>query len=82
MRILTHGVTAVLASLIGLGIGYYLWGTCGAGMAEQLQQQRSACEYRLSEQTKRAQEAEDRARQEGENRKVLEQELNRLRPQK
>ena len=40
------------------------------------------CEYRRSEQTKRAQEAEDRARQESETRKVLEQELNRLRPQK
>ncbi len=45
-------------------------------------QQRSECEYRLSEQTKRAKEAEDRARQEGETRKVLEEELNRLRPQK
>lgn len=82
MRILTHGVTALLAILIGLGIGYYLWGMRAASVAEQLQQHRSEYEYRLSEQTKRAKEAEDRARQEGEARKVLEEQLNRLRPQK
>ncbi len=82
MRFLTHGVTAVVAILIGLGIGYYLWWTRAGDLAEQLQQQRTEYEYRLSEQTKRAKAAEDRARQEGDTRKVLEEQLQRLRPQK
>ncbi len=82
MRFLTHGVTAILALLIGLGVGYYLWQRRAADLAEQLQQQRSEYEYRLSEQTKRAKAAEDQARQEADTRKVLEAELNRIRPQK
>ena len=82
MRILTHGVAAVLAFLIGLGGGYMLWGVRAADLARQIQQQRSEYEFRLSEQVQRAKAAEDRARQEAEARKVLEDELHRVRPQK
>lgn len=82
MRIVTHGIVAVLAILIGLGVGYVLWGMRTADLNSQLQQQRSDYEFRLGEQERRAQAAEDRARQEAATRKVLEEELNRVRPQK
>lgn len=82
MRIVTNGVVAVLALLIGLGLGYYLWGLKAADLTRQIQQQRSEYEYRLSEQEGRARAAEDRARQEADARKVFEQELHRVRPQK
>lgn len=80
--ILTRGVAAVFALLIGLGVGYFIWGMRSTNLAQQLQQQRSEYEYRLSEQTQRAKAAEDRARREAETRKALEEELNRLHPQK
>ncbi|HSB80914.1 MAG TPA: hypothetical protein VLM91_19190 [Candidatus Methylomirabilis sp.] len=82
MRIFTYGLAAVLALLIGVGVGYYMWGIRAANLADRLDRDRSEYEYRLSEQTKRAQAAEDRARQEADTRKTLEEELNRLRPQK
>jgi uncharacterized protein HemX len=82
MRIVTHVVVAVLACLIGLGVGYYLWGMRVADLDRQVQQQRSEYEYRLSEQERRARAAEDRARQETEARKVLEEELHKVRPLK
>ncbi len=82
MRTLTYGLGALLLVLIGFGIGYFLWGMRATDLAEQLARQRSEYEYRLSEQRERAKLAEERARKEGETRKVLEQELNRLHPQK
>jgi len=48
MRILTHGVAALLAFLIGLGSGYVFWGVPGAAVGRQLQQQRAEYEYRLA----------------------------------
>ncbi len=82
MRIVTHGVAAVLACLIGLGVGYYLWGLKAADLTRQIQQQRSEYAYRMSEQEGRARAAEERARREAEARKVLEDELHRVRPLK
>ena len=80
MRILMHGVAALLAFLIGLGSGYVLWGVPGAAVARQLQQQRADYEYRLAEQAQRLKAAEERARLEAEMRKVLEEEVHRLSP--
>lgn len=82
MRNLTIAVVAVLVLLIGLGVGYYRWGQRAADLTRQMEQQRSEYEFRLSEQERRARVAEERARQEGEARKVLEEELHRVRPQK
>jgi uncharacterized protein HemX len=82
VRIATHAVTAVLAFLIGLGVGYYLWGMRAAELDRQIQQQRSEYEFRLSEQEQRARTAEDRARREAEARKVFEEELHTIRPLK
>jgi uncharacterized protein HemX len=82
VRIVSHAVAAVLAFLISLGVGYYLWGQRAADLDRQLQQQRSAYEFRISEQERRANAAEERARQEAEARKVLEEELHRIRPLK
>jgi uncharacterized protein HemX len=82
VRIVTHGVVAVLAFLIGFGVGYYLWGQRAADLTSQLQQQRSDYEFRLGEQERRAKAAEERARQEAETRKVFEEELRRVRPMK
>jgi hypothetical protein len=80
MRILTHGVAALLAFLIGLGGGYVFWGVPGAAVGRQLQQQRADYEYRLAEQAQRLKAAEERARLEAEMRKVLEEEVHRLSP--
>ncbi len=80
MRIVTHGVAAVLAFLIGLGVGYFTWGVRSTNLAQQLQQQRSEYEYRLTDQAQRLKAAEERARTESEMRKVLEEELHKLRP--
>lgn len=82
MRIVTHAVAAVLAFLIGLGVGYYLWGMRAADLDRQVQQQRSEFEFRISEQERRARAAEDRARQETEARRILEEELHKIRPLK
>lgn len=82
MRIVTHGVVAVLAFLLGLGVGYSLWGQRAADLTRQIQQQRTECEYRIAEQERRAAAAEDRARQEADARKLLEDELQRVHPQK
>lgn len=82
MRIVTHGAVAVIAFLIGLGLGYLLWGQRVTDLTRELQQQRSDCEYRIAEQERRAKAAEDRARQEAETRKVLEEELQKVHPQK
>ncbi len=82
MRIVTYGLAAILALLIGVGIGYYLWGIRAADLADRLNRDRSEYEYRLSEQTKRAKAAEDRLRQEADTRKMLEEELSRVRPKK
>ena len=82
MRIVTHAVVAVLAFLIGLGVGYYQWGMRAADLDRKLQQQRSEYEFRLSEQEQRARTAEDRARREAEARKVFEEELHKIRPLK
>ena len=82
VRIVTHGVVAVLAFLIGLGVGYFLWGQRVTDLTRELQQQRSEYEYRIAEQERRAKSAEERARQEAEARKVFEEELHRVRPLK
>jgi len=83
VRIAGVAVVAVLALLIGLGVGYLFWGgTRCPDVTGQLAQQRSECEFRLSEQVQRARAAEDRARQEREARKVLEDELHKVRPLK
>lgn len=82
MRIVTHGVAAALAFMIGLGAGYVLWGERAAILSSELQQQRSDCDFRLAEQERRVKAAEERARQEAETRRVLEEQLQRVHPQK
>jgi hypothetical protein len=66
----------------GLGIGYLQWGTQIADLNQQVQQQRSDLSYRNTEMEGPIKAAEDRARQEAATRKVLEDELHRIRPQK
>lgn len=82
MRIATYAVVAVLALLIGVGAGYLRWGQQAADLTRQVEQQRSEYEFRISEQERRARAAEERARQETEARKVLEEELHKIRPLK
>lgn len=82
MRIATYPALAVLAILVGLGIGYLLWGSQVADLNQQVQQQRSELNYRVSELEGRIKAAEERARQEAAARKVLEDELHRVRPLK
>jgi len=82
MRIATYPALAVLAILVGLGLGYLLWGSQVADLTQQVQQQRSELNYRVSELEGRIKAAEERANQEAAARKVLEDELHRVRPLK
>jgi lipopolysaccharide export system protein LptC len=82
MRIATYPALAVLAILVGLGIGYLLWGSQVSDLAQQVQQQRSELNYRVSDLEGRVKAAEERANQEAAARKVLEDELHRVRPLK
>jgi len=82
MRIATYPALAVLAILVGLGIGYLLWGSQVADLNQQVQQQRSELNYRVSELEGRVKASDERANQEAAARKVLEDELHRVRPLK
>ncbi|HSB78472.1 MAG TPA: hypothetical protein VLM91_06775 [Candidatus Methylomirabilis sp.] len=82
MRLVTYGVMAILALLIGLGIGYLKWGLQITDLTRQMEQGRSESNFKISEAERRAKAAEERANQEMETRKVLEEELNRVHPQK
>ena len=82
MRIATYPVLAVLAILVGLGVGYLLWGSQVADLTRQLEQQHSELNYRDSELEGRVKAAEERASQEAAARKVLVDELHRVRPLK
>jgi uncharacterized protein HemX len=82
MRTGTYAVVAVVAVLIGLGIGYLQWGSQVGELKQQLQQQRADLNFRVAELEGRIKTAEDRARQEAAARKVLEDELHRVHPLK
>jgi hypothetical protein len=82
MRLVSHGVLAVFALLIGLGIGYLMWGLQSADLTRRMEQERLELNYKVSEAERRAKAAEERASQEKEARKVFEEELNRVHPQK
>jgi len=82
MRIATYPALAVLAILVGLGIGYLLWGSQVADLRQQIQQQRSEFNYRISELEGKLKAAEEAARQEAAARKVVEDALHRVLPQK
>jgi uncharacterized protein HemX len=82
MRIATYPALAVLAILVGLGVGYLLWGVQVADLNRQIQEQRSELNYRIGELEKRVKSAEERANQEAAARKVLEDQLHRVRPLK
>jgi hypothetical protein len=77
-----YALVAVVAVLVGLGIGYLQWGTQIADLNQKVQQQGLDLNYRVNEMDGRIKAAEERARQEAATRKVLEDELHRLRPQK
>lgn len=82
MRTVAYVAFAVLGILIGIGAGFLYWGAQVADLSRQVQEQRSELNYRIGELEKRVKAAEDRANQEAATRKVLEDELHRVRPQK
>jgi hypothetical protein len=82
MRMGTYAVIGIVAILVGLGIGYLQWGSQVSDLRQQMQQQRSDFNYRVTELEKRIKGAEDRAAQEAAARKVLEDELHRVHPLK
>jgi C4-dicarboxylate-specific signal transduction histidine kinase len=75
-------MVVVLAFLVGLGAGYLLWGTRAASLVEDLRVARADCEQRVSDAQRRAKAAEDRVQQEIAARRVIEDALNRVSPQK
>lgn len=82
MRPGIYALVAVVAVLVGLGIGYLQWGTQIADLNQQVEQQRADLNFRVSELEGRIKAAEERTAQEAAARKVLEDELHRIRPQK
>jgi hypothetical protein len=82
MRMGTYAVVGLVAVLVGLGIGYLQWGSQVSDLTQQVQQLRSDFNFRVAELEKRVKAAEDRANQEAAARKVLEDELHRVRPLK
>jgi C4-dicarboxylate-specific signal transduction histidine kinase len=82
MRIVTHGVAAVAALLIGLGVGYILWAQKAADLEQAVRREQADCEVRVAEATRRAQTAEQRAQQEMAARRVVEDALHQASPQK
>ena len=79
---LIEKILVAVAVLVGLGIGYLQWGSQVSDLKQQVQQQRSDLNYRVTELEGRIKAAEERARQEAAARKVLEDELHRVRPLK
>ena len=59
MRTGIYALVAVVAVLVGLGIGYLQWGTQIADLNQQVQQQRSELNYRITEMEGRLKAAED-----------------------
>ncbi len=82
MRIGMYAVVAVVAILLGLGIGYLQWGSQVADLKQQAEQQRSDLNFRVTELESRIKAAEERAQQEAAARKVLEDTLHRVHPLK
>jgi len=82
MRRGTYAVVAVIAILVGLGIGYLLWGTQVTDLQQQVEQQQSDLNHRVTDLQNRIKAAEERARQEAAARKVLEDTLHRVHPLK
>jgi hypothetical protein len=82
MRITWYVAVGLLAILVGLGGGYLFWGTRVADLNQKMERERSEHNYRVAEMEQRVKGAEERARQETEARRVLEDELHRVRPLK
>ena len=82
MRIATYPALAILAILVGLGIGYLLWGRQVADLNQEIQQQRSELNYRIGELEGKVKAAEETARQEAAARKAFEDALHRVQPLK
>jgi C4-dicarboxylate-specific signal transduction histidine kinase len=82
VRIVPHVVVAVLAFLVGLGVGYWQWGSQAVTLAEDLRVARAECEQRVSDAERRARAAEDRVQQEIRARRVVEDALHQVSPQK
>jgi len=82
MRTTSYGIIAVVIFLLGLGIGFFLWGLRSAELQRAVRRERAECEERVAEATRRAQAAEQRIEQEVRARRVVEDALNRVSPQK
>jgi C4-dicarboxylate-specific signal transduction histidine kinase len=82
VRIVSHLTVAVVAFLVGLGVGYLLWGLHADSLANDLRAARADCEQRVGDAQRRAREAEDRVQQEIAARRAIEDALNRVSPQK
>ncbi len=82
MRTASYGIIAVVVFLLGLGVGFLRWGLRSAELERTVRQEQADCEARVAEVTRRAQAAEQRIEQEVRARKVVEDALNRVSPQK
>ncbi len=82
MRFIGHGVIGVVAFLLGLAIGYFLWGTQAAQLAADVRNAKVDCDQRVATMEQRAKKAEEALSQETKLRKVFEDRLEEVSPQK
>jgi hypothetical protein len=82
MRFVSHGVVGVVAFLLGLFVGYLTWGTHAAQLAADIRNAKADCDQRVAAMEQRAKKAEEGLRQESKLRKVFEDKLEEVAPQK
>jgi hypothetical protein len=71
-----------VAFLVGLAVGYVIWGTQATQLAADIRNARADCDQRLAAMEQRAKKAEEGLRQESKLRKVFEDKLEEVSPQK
>lgn len=82
MRFIGHGVVGVVAFLLGLAVGYLIWGTDVARLSADIRNGKAECDQRVATMEQRAKRAEEGMRQEVKLRKVFENRLEEVSPQK
>ena len=82
MRFIGHTVVGVVALLLGLAVGYLNWGMQAAQLAADIRNGKADCDQRVAAMEQRAMKAEEGLRQETKLRKVFEEQLEEVSPQK
>jgi proteasome assembly chaperone (PAC2) family protein len=82
MRFVGHGVVGVVAFFLGLAVGYLVWGMQARQLVAEVRNARVDCDQRVAAMEQRAKTAEEGLRQEAKLRKVFEDKVEEVSPQK